>query len=597
MKKLTRVLALTLVCALLLGATPALADWYKAPADLYELFPLDEPTVTLTCYSQLANYSGIQTGWSATLLKDLFNVEINIVPDQDGTYETRMASGNLGDLVVWGSNGDDYKKAVAAGMLFDWEEDWGDGKLMDIYAPYLAQNYTAALETNRTINSSVGVDKVLGFGHSVAFTTGAHQSFMYSWDIRWDLYKQLGYPDITDLDSLLAVFKQMKEICPKDDAGNETYAVSVWPDWDGTMVMYVKALASAYYGYDELAMGHYNPQTGDYYPALDDGSPYLEMLQFFNRLYRENLLDPNSMTQTYDNANEKLKNSGTFWSIFNYAGSQAYNTDAHMAAGKYMYSRVPDAATPIVYGLGDSGGNRIWSIGAKTEYPELCLAILDWLATPEGTMAINYGPRGLMWDYDAEGGMYFTELGAACNKDTKYDLSGVEWVSPYTGKSYTLSGNFNDGKIQINNTTLNVDFVNPDPESKKGETFNKDSWESYVTAVTYPIQEDWREWAGYTLADQYMEARGTDSYMVAPDVPYAESQKSTELEVKWSQVTTTITTYSWRCIFAKSDGEFNFHLNEMRKLCNQYGYADCVEWSKGEAAIKWALTCDMYDME
>ena len=597
MKKLTRVLALTLVCALLLGATPALADWYKAPADLYELFPLDEPTVTLTCYSQLANYSGIQTGWSATLLKDLFNVEINIVPDQDGTYETRMASGNLGDLVVWGSNGDDYKKAVAAGMLFDWEEDWGDGKLMDIYAPYLAQNYTAALETNRTINSSVGVDKVLGFGHSVAFTSGAHQSFMYSWDIRWDLYKQLGYPDITDLDSLLAVFKQMKEICPKDDAGNETYAVSVWPDWDGTMVMYVKALASAYYGYDELAMGHYNPQTGDYYPALDDGSPYLEMLQFFNRLYRENLLDPNSMTQTYDNANEKLKNSGTFWSIFNYAGSQAYNTDAHMAAGKYMYSRVPDAATPIVYGLGDSGGNRIWSIGAKTEYPELCLAILDWLATPEGTMAINYGPRGLMWDYDAEGGMYFTELGAACNKDTKYDLSGVEWVSPYTGKSYTLSGNFNDGKIQINNTTLNVDFVNPDPESKKGETFNKDSWESYVTAVTYPIQEDWREWSGYTLADQYMEARGTDSYLVAPDVPYAESQKSTELEVKWSQVTTTITTYSWRCIFAKSDGEFNFHLNEMRKLCNQYGYADCVEWSKGEAAIKWALTCDMYDME
>ena len=597
MKKLTRVLALTLVCALLLGATPALADWYKAPADLYELFPLDEPTVTLTCYSQLANYSGIQTGWSATLLKDLFNVEINIVPDQDGTYETRMASGNLGDLVVWGSNGDDYKKAVAAGMLFDWEEDWGDGKLMDIYAPYLAQNYTAALETNRTINSSVGVDKVLGFGHSVAFTTGAHQSFMYSWDIRWDLYKQLGYPDITDLDSLLAVFKQMKEICPKDDAGNETYAVSVWPDWDGTMVMYVKALASAYYGYDELAMGHYNPQTGDYYPALDDGSPYLEMLQFFNRLYRENLLDPNSMTQTYDNANEKLKNSGTFWSIFNYAGSQAYNTDAHMAAGKYMYSRVPDAATPIVYGLGDSGGNRIWSIGAKTEYPELCLAILDWLATPEGTMAINYGPRGLMWDYDAEGGMYFTELGAACNKDTKYDLSGVEWVSPYTGKTYTLSGNFNDGKIQINNTTLNIDFVNPDPESKKGETFNKDSWESYVTAVTYPIQEDWREWTGYTLADQYMEARGTDSYLVAPDVPYAESQKSTELEVKWSQVTTTITTYSWRCIFAKSDGEFNFHLNEMRKLCNQYGYADCVEWSKGEAAIKWALTCDMYDME
>lgn len=596
MKKFTRILALALACMMVLGIAPAMADLYQAPADLYDLFPLDGAPITLTVYSQTANYSGIQTGWSATLLKDLFNVELNIVPDQDGTYETRMASGNLGDIVSWGGNGDEYKKAVSNGMLFDWEEDWGDGSLLELYAPYIAANYTDALESNRDINNSVGVDKVLGYGYSVAFTSGAHQSFMYSWDLRWDLYKQLGYPEINNLDDMVTLFKQMKEICPTDDAGNETYAVSLWPEWDGSMVMYVKALASAYYGYDELALGHYNPQTGEYYPALDEGSPYLEMLAFFNRLYRENLLDPNSMTQTYDNASEKLKNSGTFWSIFNYAGSQAYNTDVHMADGKYMYACVPAEAKPIVYGLGSHGGNRIWSIGAKTEYPELCLAILDWLSTPEGTMTIYYGPRGLMWDYDEEGGMYFTELGAACNKDTKYDLTGVEWVSPYTGKTYTLSGNFNDGKIQINNTTLNIDFVNPDPESKKGETFNKDTWESYVTAVVYDIQQDWRDWSGYTLADQYMEARGTDSYMVAPDVPYAESQKSTELEVEWSQVTNTIKTYSWRCIYAKSEGEFNYHLSEMRKLCGQYGYQDCVDWSKNEAAIKWAMTCDMYDM-
>ncbi len=590
MKKTTRILALILSCILLLGVSPALADRYKAPADLYELFPLDDKPIQLTVYSQLANYSGIQTGWSAALFKDLFNVELNIVPDQDGTYETRMNNGNLGDIVVWGGNGSDYQKAVQAGMLFDWDEKWGDDTLLNTYAPYIAANYTDALAANRKIN---GNDKTLGFGFGVAFTSGAHQSFMYSWDIRWDLYKQLGYPDITDLDSLITLFKQMKEICPTDDSGNETYAVSLWPEWDGSMVMYVKALATAYYGLDELALGHYNPQTGEYFDALAEDSPYIEMLKFFNRLYRENLLDPNSMTQTYEKASEKLKNSGTFWSIFNYAGSQAYNTDPHMESGRYMYARVPDNATPIVYGLGSTGGNRIWSIGAQTEYPELCMAILDFLATPEGTMAIYYGPRGLIWDYDEEGGMYFTELGRLCNNDSKFDLSGVEWVSPYTGKKYTLSGNYNDGKIQINNTTLSVDFVNPDPESKKGEAFNKDTWESVVTATTYPIQDDWRNWSGVTLADQYMEKH---PYVVAPDVPFADSERDAELEVKWSQVTTTVKTYSWRCIYAKSEGEFNFHLNEMRKLCNQYGYDACAEWSRNEAARKWALTCEMYDM-
>ena len=66
-------------------------------------------TITLTIYSQLANFSGEQLGWSAKILKDTWNVVVNIVPDQDGVYETRMESGNLGDIVIWGVDADnDY---------------------------------------------------------------------------------------------------------------------------------------------------------------------------------------------------------------------------------------------------------------------------------------------------------------------------------------------------------------------------------------------------------------------------------------------------------------------------------------------------------
>ena len=63
-----------------------------------------------------------------------------------------------------------------------------------------------------------------------------------------------------------------------------------------------------------------------------------------------------------------------------------YNSDSHAAEGKAMYPCPPEEATPIAYGLNVYGGNRIWSIGAKTEYPELCMAILNWLSTPEGRM-------------------------------------------------------------------------------------------------------------------------------------------------------------------------------------------------------------------
>ena len=79
--------------------------------------------------------------------------------------------------------------------------------------------------------------------------------FFYNWDVRWDLYKQLGYPKVKDLNDFEDLMVKMQKLCPKDDSGNKTYAVSLWPDWDDAMVMYVKATATAYYGYDELGCG------------------------------------------------------------------------------------------------------------------------------------------------------------------------------------------------------------------------------------------------------------------------------------------------------------------------------------------------------
>ena len=577
MKKLVS-LMLALVLALSCASALAEVPYYKVESDLYDFYPLDGETIQLEVYSQLANYSGVQTGWGATLMKDLFNVELVIVPDMDGTYDTRMINGNLGDIVVWGSNGEDYKQAVAAGMLLNWE----DFDLGATYAPYVMKNYDAALATNRLVS---GDGNLYGFGMDVALQEGAHKSFMYSWDLRWDLYSQLGYPEIKDLDGLIEVFKQMKEICPTDDQGNVAYAASLWPDWDGSMVMYVKALATAYYGYDELGLGLFDPNTGDYYDALMDNGPYIEMLKFFNKLYRAGLLDPDSMTQTYDQMATKVKNGGVYWGIFNYASSMVYNTTEHLEAGKMMYSRVPDEACPIVYGLSNVGGNRIWSVGAYTKYPELCLAILDYLATPEGSMNMWYGPRGLTWDYDENGGMYFTELGKKTSTDSKYDLNGVQWTSPYTGKTYTLSGNFNDGCIQANNTTLARDMINPDGNGT--EAFNKDTWVSEQAAASYAIQEDWRKWSGVSLADQYFEKIG--KYTVAPDVPYSESVRDDALKVKWDKVTKAIVDNSWLAIYSKADGEFNMHINNMKRQCNAYGYAECIEWSRGEAAVKYQL--------
>lgn len=526
--------------------------------------------IKLNVYSQLANFSGKQIGWSADILKKKFNVELNIIPEGDGVFETRMTSGNLGDIVVWGADNDKYPLAVKNNLLFGWEDD----NVLDEYGPYIKKNMPDALKKNKELTKTItngASDKLYGFGANVALNSKDHESFFYTWDTRWDLYKKLGYPKVKNLQDYHKMLKNMQKLCPSDDSGNKVYAVSLWPDWDDAMVMYVKAMATAYYGYDELALGLYDPTNGKYHDALEENGPYLEMLKWFNDLYQDGLIDPDSMTQTYDEMIAKVQNGGTLFSIFNYSGSLGYNTKEHTSAGKLMYCMKPEDASPIVYGMNTQGGDRIWSIGAKTEYPEKCMEIINYLATPEGRMTMEYGPKGYTWDYDDQKHAYLTDVGVKCQNDKNTTMGGG------------YKGSYHDGELQINNVTWSLDASNPDSD---GETYNKESWASYNATPSSDIEKDWRDKTGCTTINEYMEK---GKYTVAPGTSFSKETQDTTLKTTWNQVTTEIKNSSWKAIYAKSDKKFDSVVAGMKKSAKKYGYDKCVEWSRNQASRRKAL--------
>ena len=539
--------------------------------------------ITLDVYSQRANYQGIQTGWFGTLLKEKFNVEFNIIMETGNTYTTLVEQGDLGDIIVWGATGDNYFDAIEAGLLLDWNQDG----ILTEYGPYVEQNMAAALKHNADISGG----KVYGCASGLATDSSNHDQFFYTWDLRFDIYNEIGCPEIKDLDGLVEVFKQMKAAHPTNENGDETYAVSIWPDWDGSMVMYPKALATAYYGYDEFGIGLYNCETGEFYDCLDKEGPYVEMLRFFNTLYREGLLDPSSMTQDYDTATAKVTAGRTFWSIFNYAGNLLYNTDENLKKGSAMLPVCPTEASPCVYGLGVYGTSTMWSIGSKTEYPDVCMQIINWLSTPEGKIESDYGPQGLMWDYDENGKTYFTELGKKCHMDINTVIeSDDEKYQAYVG--YT----FKEGQQQHNFTTWASAAINPN----SGEGYSCDFWASEQTIPEAgTIEAIWREWASKTTGkddiitlDDYMEARGEDNYMVSLASTYVESKKDADFKVLWTQVTDKIVEGSWKAIYATSDAEFEKILQETIEAANSYGegtgYQQCVEWCEKEAEARYA---------
>lgn len=533
---------------------------YAIPEDV-----IPEETVTLEVYTQLANYSGEQIGWFGEVMLEKFNVKLNIINEGDGVFATRMVSGNLGDLVVFGDDTADYLQAIEAGLLFDWEED----NVLADYGPYILEHMPDALEKNKAISSEAG-DTIYGFGHNVGTSADDYEPFFYRPDIRWDLYAELGYPEVNTMEDFIPLLQDMVELEPTSDTGAKTYGVSLFSDWDGDMVMFVKAMG-ALYGYDEFGVGLYNVDTQEYEGALEEGGMYLRALKFYNDLHQLGLLNPDSMTQTFTDMSEDFQTGAAFFNIFDYMGSGLYNTTEHLAEGKAMLPLAANDQKNLAYGLNIYGNNRVWTIGNNTDYPELVMAIINWLSTPEGTLVMNWGPKGVTWDYDENGDTYMTDFGLEVMADGTIDM-----IDGYTGT-------FEDGTSKINNLTWSLAAVNPD--SASGETYTYTLWESFKSREVSEVEQGWRDHTGALDVNEYL-ANG-DHLSISVGTTYSGGTKSNELTTIWNQVTETVRNGSWQAIYANSDAEYDAIVEQMREDAIAYGYEEVIAF-QAELAVERA---------
>lgn len=585
--------------------------------------------IQLDVLSTRANYAGIQGGWMGEVYAEKFGVQLNIIKGDETTLAVMQQSGDMGDIIVWGAGGDTFKKCASQGLLIDWES----GTLLDEHGAYIKENCQADLENMRNY---VDDGKIYGLCGDVSSSADGIDTFFYNWDIRWDLYEACGCPEIKDLDDLYDLFVQMKEICPTNDDGQETYAMSLWPDWDGDMVMYAKCLAQAYYGLEgDYVPGLYDNEDGTYYDILDDDGPFLTMVRFLNKLYRAGLLDPNSNVNTYDDAISKLKNDRVFFSIFNYAGSTAYNTADHLAAGKAMFSLVPEDANTIVYALSETGVSSMnFSIGAKSEYPDVAMDIINWMFTPEGRLTTEYGPEGLCWYYGDDGKTYFTAIGEAMHNDQSLPFGDLYKYTDGEGKEHIVAANsvtdnkytddagvtydatlyyelpeeysayegmvFQDGTNEMNIVSWNVNTINPET----GERYNCDYWESTLaSAAASDIEKEWREWAteqaGYEVYDSegYLQSTDYDIYLTVHD---AADALDTDSKIVYKQITGSkdglVCTGCWNAILASTEEECEKYISDMRASIMNFGadgttcsYDDLVEFWKGQCDTRYSI--------
>ena len=523
-----------------------------------------EDFITVDVFDGQANYQGTQSGWFAQLVKEKFNMELNIIAPNvagggDTLFQTRSAAGDLGDLILTNADGGRLQNLVTAGLVMDMTDLLADAENVHRYDTAIESTNSLVEEDGiYAIPSEVSSNAPTEAGESLEPTFGPY--------VRWDAYKAIGYPEIKDLDGLLDVMKQMQEAVPTSDSGKPTYAMSFFKDWDGNMMNNAKQ-PTCYYGYDELGFVLAKADGSDYQDITDSDSIYMDVLEFFYKANQMGLVDPESTTQNYDTMYSKYQDGQILFSFWPWLGQAAYNTTEHKAEGKGFMLADIDNMQIFSYGCIPNGNAKnCIMIGSKAEDPQRLADFIDWLYSPEGIMASasqtgsTAGPEGLTWEMQ-DGQPVLTEFGQEAlngNDPTVPD----EWGD----------GSWSDGVSQLNYTAVNKKDINPD----NGFTYDYTLWDSVLSQNNSALDLDWQEHMGAQTTMEYLE--NNNKIIVAPGSGFAAPEEDSQITTLRGQCRTTIVDTSWQMIFASNDEEFQSLQKQMQDTLEGLDYQTVLDY-------------------
>ncbi|MBO4900983.1 MAG: sugar ABC transporter substrate-binding protein [Lachnospiraceae bacterium] len=513
-------------------------------------------------YDAAANYQGLQTGWFDKVVKDRFNIDLNIIAPQvagDAIYQTRTADGNLGDIVLLDAV--DFSDCVSQGLIKDISADLANYPNLNAYADQI-KVYNEGLEGNN--------GEIYGIPTQMMNTspTSYSQDVIYSSPLlRWDYYSELGCPDIKDLDGLVDVLAQMQEAHPTNDAGDPCYAVSLWPDWDGNDNMLGIANVvqlTTWYGEKIKDSAILKADGKTFTPITDKNATYYKMLKFLNTLYRRGLVDPDSGTQDWNAACAKM--SAGQVNLFWYSWQVGFwNSQDRLDNGTAMIF-IP-VADQNYYADADAyyGSGRVFGIGSGVddEKYKTILEFLDWYASPEGLEFEHAGIKDFNYTV-GDDGKY-----TAINDNALMDNLPVP--EEYGGAGYS------DGNNQINEWIVSANSIDPNT----GETYAKDYWSSWKASTQTKMKDEWAAKFGSAEPAQWMKDNG--KLVISPNVTVPLSSDTADISVIRNQCNETLCDYSWQMIFVDDDATFDAMWDEMTETMDGQGFQDlytfdCAKW-------------------
>ena len=511
-----------------------------------------DSTYTVDFYDVAANFQGVQSGWYGKIVKDKFNMDLNIIAPQvsgDGAalYQTRCAAGALGDLIILDNA--DAQECVESGLIHD---------LTDVLANY--PNLMRYEKQIKAFNSMMG-DGTKIYAIPLEMNnngpTAYKQLHVYSYPrIGWDMYNEVGAPDLKNLDDLLNCLSDIQKAHPTNDKGDPAYAISLWKDWDS---QYMECVAQLTKWYGQEVNGSVMIGTDNSIaPLTDKAGAYYKMLNFFYKANKMGLVDPDSATQDWNMMVSKMQDKRVYlyWYSWQYG---FWNTPAKGEEGT-NYIEIPVADTNL-YQASDTyyGDGRVLCVGSQVSDENFArlMEFLDWYASPEGVQIQHGGTEGLI--YTVENGKY------------KLTEDGINRFSAEVAVPEDQGGgNWNDGNNQINQWIVASCDINPDTN----EPYGTDMWSTTIEMNQTKTTKEWTEKFG--AADDVEYLQKNNMMTIVPSINMSLAVDTTDISLIREQCGNTIKDASWRMFFAADDASFDAEWDAMVDEINGLGWEDLV---------------------
>lgn len=409
-----------------------------------------EEPVTLTMFIRnQSKYTGFQEDPVADYIEEHLGIKLELTVDsslgstsaQTSTFNellaSKLASNDLDDIMDFGSTTgnpeifNNLQRVVEAEMIVPLDD------LVEEYAPNLATDSRLKVrnEFRRDHLYNDGKFYTLGGWGGV----GLDQLPGAAPWIRWDLYKDMGYPEVNSDMELLDLLEEMMAKYPETPSGEKTYGIGgAFADPQGMGDGFVNRDYPLGKGYEPLEgnyaayINHATQQVET--PLLDPDSFFWNGVKFYFEANQRGLLDPSAMVNGASEYGEKT-NKGIYLATFNGWGvmnkEELFESIGIENSGYMPMKPFDDVVSLPMHWESVMGGNE-FAITRECKQPEKAIAFLDWCFSEDGARIITQGAQGLAWDL-VDGVPTLTDQFIEDNNAGTVDMSEVYGKWKYAG--------------------------------------------------------------------------------------------------------------------------------------------------------------------